>query len=159
MPSGKAQSPVRAATPNLELFAGSFAPNRSSDPVSTSNKGYGFSVVRNGVAGQWKVTVTGATFRNVVAVTLGLQLNAAPVTSMELILLGAVGSDGSGNTTFIISTATTSPRQTSRPTPTTVSTSACSEIRDMAGMVIWLAASQAQVESATSPPVFGHGGG
>ena len=59
-------------------------------------------MVRNGVAGQWKVTVTGATFNNVVAVTASLQLNAAPVTSMELILLGAVGSDGSGNTTLIL---------------------------------------------------------
>lgn len=59
-------------------------------------------MVRNGVAGQWKVTVTGATFNNVVAVTASLQLNTAPVTSMELILLGAVGGDGSGNTTFIL---------------------------------------------------------
>lgn len=102
MPSGKAQSPVRAATPNLEVFAGSFAPNGASNPDSASNKGAGFSVVHNGVAGQWKVTVTGATFNNVVAVTATLQLNAAPVTSMELILLGAVGSDGSGNTTLIL---------------------------------------------------------
>ena len=102
MPSGKAQSPVRAATPSLEVFAGSFAPNGSSNPDSTSNKGSGFSVVRNGSAGQWKVTITGATFRNVVSVTATLQLNALPVTSVELALLGAVGSDGSGNTTFIL---------------------------------------------------------
>lgn len=102
MPSGKAQSPVRAATPGLEVFAGSFAPNGGSSPVSTSNKGSGFSVVHNGSAGQWKVTITGATFRNVVSVTATLQLNALPVTSTELALVGAVGSDGSGNTTFIL---------------------------------------------------------
>jgi hypothetical protein len=98
MASGRAQSPVRHATPNAELFEGSFAPAGASAP--TNLRGAGFTVVRAS-AGRWTVTVQGLSFSKVVKVTAGVQLNAAPATTTDVLVIGDVA-NSNGNVTFDI---------------------------------------------------------
>ena len=98
MASGKAQSPVRHATPDAELFEGSFAPDTANAP--TDLRGSGFTVAYVS-AGRWTVTIQGIGGATVVKAMAGVQLNAAPVTALDVSIIGATASS-SGNLTFDI---------------------------------------------------------
>jgi hypothetical protein len=98
MASGKAQSPVRHATPDAELFEGSFAPDTANAP--TTLRGSGFTVTYVS-AGRWTVTIQGIGGATVVKAIAGVQLNAAAASPIDVSIIGATASS-SGNLTFDI---------------------------------------------------------
>ncbi len=98
MASGKAQSPVRHATPDAELFEGSFAPDTANAP--TTLRGSGFTVAYVS-AGRWTVTIQGIGGATVVKAIAGVQLNAAAASPIDVSIIGATANT-SGNLTFDI---------------------------------------------------------
>lgn len=98
MASGKAQSPVRHATPDAELFEGSFAPAGTGAPTALQGSGFTVAYVS---AGRWTVTIQGIGGATVVKVLAGVQLNAAAASPLDVSVIGATASS-SGNLTFDI---------------------------------------------------------
>jgi len=87
MASGRAQSPVRHATPDAELFEGSFAPAGTGAP--TTLRGAGFTVARVS-AGRWTVTLPGLSFSEDVKIVVGVRFNTAPTNVYDIGVIGGV---------------------------------------------------------------------
>lgn len=98
MASGKAQSPVRHATPDAELFEGSFAPDTANAPTDLVGSGFTVAYVS---AGRWTVTILGIGGASIVKALVGVQLNAAEADALDVSIIGATASS-SGNLTFDI---------------------------------------------------------
>ena len=103
MATGRAPYLARQSTPNGEFFTGSFAPNGTSDPSTTTIGGVGFSVVYTST-GKWTVTLKGVVVSNPPPFESAvIRHNASPTNSWDIdILAGYDTTTSPGDTIFVI---------------------------------------------------------